>query len=76
MYRDTLTRPIRLELGHYPPMGPNAHRSGSISDVSSVSTVSVLSFDPIRVRALYVEEPLLRCISSTAARTVLQTSEE
>ena len=45
-------------------MGPNTHRSRSISDVLSFSTVSVLGFDPIRVRALYVEEPQLRCISS------------
>ena len=45
-------------------MGPSAHRSHSISDVSSFSTVSVLSFDPIRVRALCVEEPQLGCISS------------
>ncbi len=39
-----------------PPVGPNAHRSRSISDVSSFSTVSVLSFEPIRMRALCVEE--------------------
>ena len=31
------------ELGH-PPVEPNAHRSRSISDVSSFSTLSVLSF--------------------------------
>ena len=47
---------IRQELGT-PPMAPNAHRSRSISDVSSFSTVSVLSFDPIRVMALCVEVP-------------------
>ena len=34
----------------------NAHRSCSISDVSSFSTVSVLSFDPVRMKALCVEE--------------------
>ena len=38
-------------------MGPKAHRSRSNSDVSACSMVSVLSFDPIRVRALCVEEP-------------------
>ena len=36
-----------------PTMGPKAHRSRSISDVS-FTTVSVLSFDPVRVRALCV----------------------
>ena len=45
-------------------MGPDAHISRSISDVSSFSIVSVLSFDPIRVRALCVEEPVLGWISS------------
>ena len=35
-----------------------------VTHVSSFSTVSVLSYDPIRVRALCVEEPQLRCISS------------
>ena len=44
----------------HPPMEPNAHRSRSISDVSTFSTVSVFSFDPIRVRALCVEEPSIR----------------
>ena len=39
-----------------PPMGLNVHRSRSFSDVSSFSRVSVLSFYPIRVRALRVEE--------------------
>ena len=38
-------------------MGPNTHRSRSISDVSSFSTESALSFDLIRVRAQCVEEP-------------------
>ena len=37
-----------------PPMEPNAHRSRSISDVSSFSSVSVLGFYPIRERALCV----------------------
>ena len=46
------------------PMGPNAHRSRSISDVSSLSTVSVLRFDPIRLRAPCVEESQLGCICS------------
>ena len=32
------------------------HRSRSISDISSFSTVSVLSFDPSSERALCVEE--------------------
>ena len=45
-----------------PPMGPNAHKSRSIAKVSSLSTASVLSFDPIRVRALCVEEPPARKI--------------
>ena len=47
-----------------PPMGPKVHRFRSISDVSSFSTVSVLSFDPILVRALCVGEPRLGCFSS------------
>ena len=47
---------------------PNAHRSHSISDISSFSTVSVLSFYTIHVRALCVKEPQLRRISSV--RTV------
>ena len=38
-------------------MGPNAHKSRSISDVSSFSTIAVLSFGPIRLRALCVEVP-------------------
>ena len=38
-------------------MGLNAHRSRLISEVSAFSSVTVLSFDPIRVRALCVEEP-------------------
>ena len=50
------------------PVGPNAHRSRSNSDVASFSTVSVLSFYPIRVRALRAEEPQLRCISSVNAK--------
>ena len=37
-----------------PPVEQNAHRSRSISDVSSFSTVSVLRFYMIRVRALCV----------------------
>ena len=41
------------------PMGPNARRSRSISDVSSFSTVSVLSVYPTRVGALCVEKPQL-----------------
>ena len=45
-------------------MGPNAHRSRSISDVPSFSMGSVLSCYPIRARALCVEEPQLGCISS------------
>ena len=45
-------------------MEPNAHRSRSMSDVSSFSTVYVLSVYPIRVRALCVVEPQLGCISS------------
>ena len=49
------TRAIRPELGHSPcPGEPHAHRSRSISDVSSFSTVFALSFGPIRVRALCV----------------------
>ena len=51
-------------------MGPNAHRCRSISDVLSFSTVSVVSFDPIRVRALCVEEPQLGRISSDRTRSV------
>ena len=50
-----------------PPLTPdgNPHRSRSISDVSSFSTVFILRFFyPIRVRALRVEEPQLGCISS------------
>ena len=48
-----------------PPDGTKrAHRSRSISDVSSFSTVSVLSFYPIRVRALCVKQPQVGCISS------------
>ena len=43
-------------------MESNAHRSRSISDVSSFSTVSVLSFYDIRVRALRVQKPQLGCI--------------
>ena len=43
-------------------MEPNDHRSRSVSDVSSFSTV--LSFYTIRVRALCVQEPQFRCISS------------
>ena len=41
------------------PMGPTAHISRSIANVSSLCTVSDLSFDPIRVRVLYVEESQL-----------------
>ena len=40
------------------------HSSRSILDVSSFGTVSVLSFNPIRIRALCIEEPQLGCISS------------
>ena len=43
-------------------MVPNAHRSRSISDVSSFSTVSVLSLYAIRVNALCVQKPQLGCI--------------
>ena len=49
-------------------MGSNAHRSRSILDVLSFSTVPVLSCYPIRVRALCVEEPQLGCISSAAIK--------
>ena len=48
-------------------MEPNTHISRSISDVSSFSTVSVLSFDPILKRALCVEVPQFGCISSGSA---------
>ena len=44
------------------------HRSHSISDVLSFSMVSVLSFDPIGVRALCGEESQLGCISSGSNR--------
>ena len=47
------------------------HRSHSISDISSFNMVSMLSFDPIRVRVLYVEEPQLRCISSGKGIVIL-----
>ena len=50
-------RAVRQELG------TNANRSRSISAVSSFSTVSILRFDYIRVRALCVDEPQLGCIS-------------
>ena len=43
------------------------HRSRSISDIPSFSKVSVLSFDPIHVRALCVELSQLGCISSGVA---------
>ena len=55
---------IRQELRHSPPMGPKAYRSYSISDVSSFSSVSVLSFDPVRVSAQCVGEPQFGCSSS------------
>ena len=42
-----------------PSVEPNAHSSCSISDASSFSTGSVLSFYIIRARALSVEEPQL-----------------
>ena len=46
-------------------MERNAHRSRSISNVSSFSTVYVfIRFYPIRVRALYVEKPQLGSINS------------
>ena len=63
-------RAVRQELGHSPD-GPNPRRSRSILDVSSLSTVSVLSFDPIRVRALCVEELQLGWISSGYTLTCL-----
>ena len=44
-------------------MEPNAHRSRSIADVSSFSTVSLLIFYTIRVRALHVDEPQLGCMN-------------
>ena len=59
---DALLRTKRI-VGHgaLPPKGPTmfyiAHKSRSISDVSSFSTVSqksVLRFDPIHTRALCV----------------------
>ena len=45
------------------------HRSRSILVVSTFSTVSVLSFDPSRVRALCVEEPYLGGISSDSSNS-------
>ena len=59
---------IKQELGHSPPpMEPKAHII-SISDVSSFSTVSILSCYPIREVALCVEEPQLGWISSPKTR--------
>ena len=40
-------------------MEPDVHISRSISDVSSLSTASVLSFYTIRVTALFVQDPQL-----------------
>ena len=47
------------------------HRSRSVLDVLSFSTVSVLSFYPTCVRALSVEEPQLGCVSSAAIKFLL-----
>ena len=56
-------------------MEPNAHRSRSVSDVASVSTVSVLSCYTIRdVRAMCIEEPRLGWISSGITRHRLRTT--
>jgi len=63
-------RAIRQELGHLPPDGT---KRAQISDVASFSAVSVLSFDPIRVRALSIEEPQLGCISSATVLAVCVT---
>ena len=68
-------RNIRLPAGARPPpppMEPNAHRSRSISDVSSFNTVSVLNLYHICLRALCVEEPKLGCISSVVSLSLNQ----
>ena len=58
-----------IRAGAFIPMGPNAYRSRSISYVSSFSTVSklsILSLDPIRVRALCVRrDPALMFFFNT-----------
>ena len=65
---------ISQELGRSAPMGPNAHRSRSISDVSSFSTVSVLCSNSTRVRVLCAEETQIGCISSHIGLSLILTT--
>ena len=53
---------------------PNALRSRAISDISSFSMVSIVSFYTIRVRALCVQVPHLGCINSGSGPVLMNVT--
>ena len=66
---------LDLQLWYCPRWDQTRNRSRLISDVSLFNTIYVLSFYFIRVRALCVEVPQLRCIGSTSGQDVFKNSD-